>query len=85
MDADEFGMATVHPLDTSGEDARRVELMQRIVQLTLEHRDLDDVIERLSFRRDVDALQVTRLKRRKLLLKDQIAWLQRELDPDIPA
>jgi hypothetical protein len=85
MDADEFGMATVHPLDTSGEDARRVELMQRIVQLTLEHRDLDDVIERMSFRRDVDALQVTRLKRRKLLLKDQIAWLQRELDPDIPA
>jgi hypothetical protein len=85
MDADELGMATVLPLDPSGEDARRVELMQRIVQLTLEHRDLDDVIERLSFRRDVDALQVTRLKRRKLLLKDQIAWLQRELDPDIRA
>jgi hypothetical protein len=59
--------------------------MQRIVQLTLEHRDLDDVIERLTFRRDVDALQITRLKRRKLLLKDQIAWLQRQLDPDIPA
>jgi hypothetical protein len=85
MDADDVGMGTVFPLDPSGEDARRVELMQRIVQLTLEHRDLDDVIERLSFRRDVDALQVTRLKRRKLLLKDQIAWLQRELDPDIPA
>jgi len=59
--------------------------MQRIVQLTLEHRDLDDVIERLTFRRDVDALQITRLKRRKLLLKDQIAWLERQLDPDIPA
>ena len=85
MEVDGVGMAAVFPLDPSGEDARRVELMQRIVQLTLEHRDLDDVIERLSFRRDIDALQVTRLKRRKLLLKDQIAWLQRELDPDIPA
>jgi hypothetical protein len=85
MDADDVGMGMVFPLDPSGEDARRVELMQRIVQLTLEHRDLDDVIERLSFRHDVDALQVTRLKRRKLLLKDQIAWLQRELDPDVPA
>jgi hypothetical protein len=85
MDADDVGMGMVFPLDPSGEDARRVELMQRIVQLTLEHRDLDDVIERLSFRLDIDALQVTRLKRRKLLLKDQIAWLQRELDPDVPA
>jgi hypothetical protein len=85
MERDEVAMATVFPLDPSGEDARRVELMQRIVQLTLEHRDLDDVIERLTFRRDVDALQITRLKRRKLLLKDQIAWLERQLDPDIPA
>ncbi len=78
-------MATVHSLDSTGEDARRVELMQRITQLTLEHRDLDDVIERLSSRADYDAFQITRLKRRKLLLKDQIAWLQRELDPDVPA
>ena len=85
MERDEVAMATVFPLDPSGEDALRVELMQRIVQLTLEHRDLDDVIERLTFRRDVDALQITRLKRRKLLLKDQIAWLERQLDPDIPA
>ena len=85
MEWDEATMASVYPLDSSGEDARRVELMQRIVQLTLEHRDLDDVIERLTFRRDVDALQITRLKRRKLLLKDQIAWLERQLDPDIPA
>lgn len=85
MEWDEVAMATVFSLDPSGEDARRVELMQRIVQLTLEHRDLDDVIERLTFRRDVDALQITRLKRRKLLLKDQIAWLERQLDPDIPA
>ena len=72
-------------LDPSGTDARRVELMQRIVQLRLEHRDLDAVLERLCCRPDYDAMQITRLKRRKLLLKDQIAWLERELDPDVRA
>ena len=75
-------MSDVRRLDPSGEDTRRVELMQQIVQLTLEHRDLDDVIERLSGHADYDALQIVRLKRRKLLLKDQIAWLERQLAPD---
>lgn len=75
----------VFQLDPSGEDARRVALVERIVRLRVEHRDLDDVIHRLGDRHDIDDLQVTRMKRRKLLLKDQIAWLERELDPDIPA
>lgn len=72
-------------LDPTGEDARRVALVERIVRLRVEHRDLDDVIDRIGERIDVDDLQVTRMKRRKLLLKDQIARLERELDPDIPA
>lgn len=72
-------------LDPTGEDARRVALVERIVQLRVEHRDLNDVIDRLGERADVDDLQVTRMKRRKLLIKDQIARLERELDPDIPA
>lgn len=75
----------IHQLDPSGEDARRVSLVERIVRLRVEHRDLDDVIGRIGRTQDVDNLQVTRMKRRKLLLKDQIAWLERELDPDIPA
>ena len=75
----------VFQLDPSGEDGRRVALVEQIVRLRVEHRDLDDVILRLSDRADVDALQVTRMKRRKLLLKDQIARLERELDPDIRA
>ena len=75
-------MANVGSVDPSGNDARRVELMQRIVQLRLEHRDLDNVLERLCYQPDCDAVQLTRLKRRKLLLKDQIAWLERSLDPD---
>ena len=78
-------MADVFSLDPTGASTRRVELMQRLVQLTLEHRDLDDVIERMSCQRDCSELQLKRLKRRKLLLKDQIAWLQRQLDPDISA
>lgn len=75
----------VFQLDPSGEDGRRVALVERIVRLRVEHRDLDDVILRLCDQSDVDDLQVTRMKRRKLLLKDQIAWLERELDPDIRA
>jgi hypothetical protein len=63
----------------------RTQLEQRIVALTVEHRDLDDVIRRLSDQFDYDQLQLQRLKRRKLLLKDQINWLQRQLDPDVPA
>ncbi len=78
-------MPNVLQLDPSGADARRVELMQRIVQLRLEHRDLDDVLERLCYQPEYDSIQLTRLKRRKLLLKDQIARLQRELDPDVRA
>jgi hypothetical protein len=72
-------------LDPTGADAKRVALVERIVQLRVEHRDLDDMIGRLGTSPEVDDLQVTRLKRRKLLLKDQIAWLERELDPDVPA
>jgi hypothetical protein len=60
-------------------------LEQRIMQLKIEHRDLDDVIKRLGEQLVYDQLQLQRLKRRKLLLKDQISWLERQVDPDIPA
>lgn len=60
-------------------------LRQRIDQLHLEHRDLDDVISRLSQNAVQDQLQLQRLKKRKLHLKDQIAHLERQLTPDIPA
>jgi hypothetical protein len=60
-------------------------LKQRINQLHIEHRDLDDVIFRLSQSPAQDQLQLQRLKKRKLYLKDQIAMLERQLTPDIPA
>lgn len=60
-------------------------LKQRIYQLNVEHRDLDDVISRLSQSAAQDQLQLQRLKKRKLLIKDQITMLERQLTPDIPA
>ena len=66
-------------------NAERVELMQRLVALTVEHRDLDAVLAELALHSGHDQLQLTRLKRRKLLLKDQIARLQRQIDPDVMA
>ncbi len=66
-------------------NADRVDLMQRLVALQIEHRDLDDVIRRLSNDPGHDQLQLTRMKRRKLLLKDQIARLERQIDPDVCA
>ena len=60
-------------------------LKVRINQLHTEHRDLDDVIARLSKTAAQDQLQLQRLKKRKLYLKDQIAMLERQLEPDIPA
>jgi len=66
-------------------NADRVALMQRLVALKVEHRDLDAVIQHLVQDPKGDELQVTRLKRRKLLLKDQIAWLERQIDPDVLA
>ena len=66
-------------------NADRVALMQRLVALQVEHRDLDAVIQQLVLDPKRDDLQVTRLKRRKLLLKDQIARLRTRLIPDIIA
>lgn len=60
-------------------------LKQRIQDLHLEHRDLDDVINRLAEKPGQDQLQLQRLKKKKLHLKDQISQLERQLTPDIRA
>ena len=59
--------------------------IERLRQLRIEHRDLDDIISRLTMDFKVDELQMKRLKRRKLLLKDQIARLESQLIPDLNA
>jgi len=53
--------------------------------LRIEHRDLDEVIDRLIERAPFDQLQLQRLKKRKLGLKDQITKLESQLIPDIIA
>lgn len=58
---------------------------QKLADLRQEHRDLDDVIARFSEEAPFDRLQLQRLKKRKLALKDQITKLESELLPDIIA
>lgn len=60
-------------------------LRMRLHDLQVEHRDLDDIIERLLQTPPRDDLMLRRLKKRKLLLKDRIAILERMIEPDIPA
>ena len=59
--------------------------VERLRKLRIEHRDLDDVIARLQMDLHVDELQLKRLKKRKLALKDQILRLESELIPDLNA
>ena len=60
-------------------------LTLKLEDLRTEHRDLDDVIEHLIDDGSTDQLQMQRLKKRKLLLKDQIIFFGNELLPDIIA
>lgn len=66
-------------------DEQNEQLQQRIHELKVEHRDLDDVIMRLTEGPNVDQLQIRRLKKRKLLLKDMITQFEDELIPDLDA
>jgi hypothetical protein len=66
-------------------EEEKSELAGRLHALELEHHDLDDVILRLAGDITQDQLQLRRLKKRKLFLKDQIAKLRTRLIPDIIA
>lgn len=57
-------------------------LRDRILQLESEHGDLDRLIDRMSDTSDYDDLELQRLKKRKLKVKDNILLLQLQLDPD---
>jgi hypothetical protein len=61
------------------------QMRQQLAELKSEHRDLDDVIAKIAENAPFDQIQITRLKKRKLLLKDQILQLESELLPDIIA
>jgi hypothetical protein len=59
--------------------------IEKLRQLRIEHRDLDQVISRLALDIHTDEVQMRRLKKRKLLLKDQIAMLESRAIPDLNA
>ena len=61
------------------------ELRVRIVMLTQQHRDLDAAIDSLAASSTADQLQVRRLKKQKLRLRDQITRLESQLIPDLNA
>ena len=66
-------------------DTETFKHLERLRQLRIEHRDLDDVIHRLQLDLYVDQVQMRRLKKRKLMIKDQIARLESQLIPDLNA
>ena len=72
-------------MTTDLNDEEIAAIRQKLDALKIEHRDLDDVIARLVNDHDQDELQIRRLKRRKLMLKDQITLLEQQLVPDIRA
>ena len=61
------------------------ELRAQLARLLQEHRDLDAAIEALQVSPGSDILQVQRLKKRKLVLKDRITFIEDQLTPDIIA
>ena len=69
----------------NSEDDNQSQIIAQLHQLESEHRDLDDVIERLGDDKPFDQLKLQRLKKRKLALKDEIIKLRSQILPDIIA
>ena len=61
------------------------QIRTRVIELEIEHRDLDAAIDLLAQSPTADVLQLQRMKKRKLQLKDHIIQLKMQLVPDIPA
>ena len=60
-------------------------LPRRLIELRIEHADLDSLIDQATLTLPEDELRLRRLKKRRLALRDQIAQLEAELDPPEPA
>ena len=57
-------------------------LIEKLKEYEQEHSDLDQILIQLQEKHTVDFLQIQRLKKRKLILKDKISHIQNELEPD---
>ena len=60
-------------------------LIDQLKNIEEEHRDLDQILVQLQEKQTVDFLQIQRLKKRKLILKDRIIHLKNKIEPDIIA
>ena len=60
-------------------------LTRQLIELRIEHADLDDLIDRAVLDRPTDELSLRRLKKRRLLLRDRITRLEADIDPPQPA
>ena len=72
-------------MDLQQDDDPLAAMEAELSRLKEEHRDLDSAIEALELMPQGDQLQVQRLKKRKLILKDRMSFLEDELTPDIIA
>jgi hypothetical protein len=80
LSKDTFGGAPLFILDSNLHSPER-----RLIELRMEHADLDALIDRAGDEQPVDELMMRRLKKRRLQLRDQIAKLELALDPKEPA
>ena len=71
--------------DTTSIEQQQARLRKRLEQLTIEHRDLDEVIDEISRSPSADLVRLQRLKKRKLSIKDEIRSMHQRLLPDIIA
>tara|TARA_Y100000746_G_C15340649_1_gene381676 strand:- start:620 stop:817 length:198 start_codon:yes stop_codon:yes gene_type:complete len=60
-------------------------LIDQLKKLEEEHQDLDQILIQLQEKKTVDFLQIQRIKKRKLILKDKIIYLKNKIEPDIIA
>lgn len=72
-------------MSTSNSKTRELDLKHRLSLLTIEHRSLDQEIENLSARASTNQLELRRMKKRKLKLKDEIELIKSALIPDLNA
>ena len=71
--------------DSANQNKAQNTLKRKLETLTLEHRDLDEVITHIAASPSVDMLKLKRLKKRKLAIKDEIQYIQAKILPDIIA
>ena len=74
-----------HMNDAADTDLNLRSPQRRLIELRMEHADLDDLIDRAAAQAPLDDLALRRFKKRRLRLRDQISQLEVELDPPQPA